>query len=221
MDKRTRKLLRENNKSEKVLPKEASELLTDIVVYLRSSNLSMYNQELVRRDITQMLIEGNERGEYSKDIIGEDYEAFCDAIISELPKPTPKEKRIAFFEQTFASSFVMLILWAVAYLIDLIGDFDKWNGRIEFSFNSALYVICFLVLFEIFENKNKLVNSGITSLYINMFILCTVLLASMLFEAVSAKVLFSVHILVVVALIIILFAASTICENILDKKSGS
>ena len=149
MDKRTRKLLRENNKSEKALPKEASNLLTDICFYLRMTNLSMYNQELVRRDITQMLIEGNERGEYAKDIIGEDYEAFCDAIISSLPQPTPQEKRIAFFGQAFASSFAMLILWVVYYLISLIGDFDKWNGRIEFSFDSALFVIGFFVLSEI------------------------------------------------------------------------
>ena len=221
MDKRTRKLLRENNKSEKVLPKEASDLLTDIVLYLRSSNLSMYNQEIIRRDITQMLIEGDERGEYAKDIIGEDYQAFCDAIISSLPKPTAKEKRIAVFEQAFVSSFAMLILWVVYYLINLIGDFDKWNGRIEFSFDSALFVICSFVLVEIFENKNKLVNNGMTPLYINMLILCIALIAGILFEAVSVKVMFSVHIIVVVALIIILFAASTICENILDKKSGS
>ena len=136
MEKRTRKLLRENNKSEKGLPKDASEILTDIVVYLRSSNLSMYNQELIRRDITQMLIEGDERGEFAKDVIGEDYEVFCDMLIAALPEPTAKEKRLAVIYQAITSTWFLLLCWLGVYCASLIGDGGKWNGQVDFSLNS-------------------------------------------------------------------------------------
>lgn len=221
MDKRTRKLLRENNKSEKVLPKEARNLLTDIVVYLRMTNLSMYNQEIIRRDITQMLIEGDERGEYAKDVIGEDYKVFCDAIISSFPEPTAKEKRLTLIEQTFAYASVLLTVLVIINLINLIGSFDNWNGKIEFPLSSVLAFFCTLALVEVFENKQKLVNNGMSSLYVVTLILCVVLLAGIFFEVVSGNVLFSVHILVIVPIIIALFAASIHIENILDKKSGS
>lgn len=221
MDKRTRKLLRENNKSEKVLPKEGRDALTEIVLYLRSSNISMYNQELVRRDITQMLIEGNERGEYAKDVIGEDYKAFCDTIISYLPEPTAKEQRLSVIENALTYTWVLLIVLVIFNLISLIGNFDEWNGKIVVPFSSMLTFFCTFTWIELFDNRQKLVNNGMVSLYVVTLMLCIVLAASIVFDAVSRKVLFSVHILVVVAIILALFVACTICENKLDKKSGS
>lgn len=221
MDKRTRKLLRENNKSEKVLPEEANDLLTDIVVYLRSSNLSMYNQELIRRDVTQMLIEGDERGEYAKDVIGEDYEVFCDMLIAALPELTAKERRLAIIYQAITSTWFLLLCWLGFYCASLIGDGGKWNGQVDFSLNSVLFICCFAVLYEIIQNKQKLLNNGMGALFFESIILCFILMLAVFSEAVSVKAIFSVHILILIAIIAILFVACTICENILDKKSGS
>ena len=61
MSKRSKALMLENNELEKSVSGEGAAVLTDIVVYLRSSSLSGYDQELVRRDITQMLIDGERR----------------------------------------------------------------------------------------------------------------------------------------------------------------
>ena len=55
MRKKTKLLLEENNRAEEVLSKKGQELLTVIVVYLRGSRISTWEQEQVRRDITQML----------------------------------------------------------------------------------------------------------------------------------------------------------------------
>ena len=65
-------------------------LLTDIVVYLRSANISPYDQEKVRRDIREMLMEGEKRGETAEDIIGGDYKLFCDEVVAEIPKLSRK-----------------------------------------------------------------------------------------------------------------------------------
>ena len=55
-------LQQQNNHYEKQLPKETRQILTDIVVYLKSFPISEYQVELVRLDITRMLLEGAARG---------------------------------------------------------------------------------------------------------------------------------------------------------------
>lgn len=61
MRKKTKILLTENNRAEEALSPEGRALLTDIVVYLRSSRASTWEQEVVRRDITQMLLDAEAR----------------------------------------------------------------------------------------------------------------------------------------------------------------
>ena len=87
MSKRAKQLLRENNELEEQIRDEAARAaLTDMIVYIRSANISAYNQELVRRDIWQMIADGERRGESVEEIIGGDYKAFCDSVIAELPQ---------------------------------------------------------------------------------------------------------------------------------------
>lgn len=92
MNKNVKKILKENNELEKKISKESQEVHTDMIVYLRVSHLSQYNQEVVRRDITNMIIDGEKRGETIDEIIGEDYKSFCDEIIKVFPPKTKKKK---------------------------------------------------------------------------------------------------------------------------------
>lgn len=77
MSREARMLRDENNKLEKQLDDKTNDILTDIVVYIRSANISDIDQETVRRDITQMLIDARGRGETAADVIGGDYKAFA------------------------------------------------------------------------------------------------------------------------------------------------
>ena len=87
MNKKTRELLeRENNLLEEQLGDEYRSVLTDIVVYLRSADITFLRQERIRRDITDMFFDGEQRGDSVRDIIGRDYKSFCDDIIDETPK---------------------------------------------------------------------------------------------------------------------------------------
>ena len=54
---KSRALLKQNNQREKELTKENNQVLTDMVVYLRGSDLSDYNQELVREDLIEMVLD--------------------------------------------------------------------------------------------------------------------------------------------------------------------
>lgn len=70
MSREAKALKKENNELEKQLSKETEDIQTDMVVYIRSANISELDQERVRRDITQMLIDGEARGESAADVIG-------------------------------------------------------------------------------------------------------------------------------------------------------
>ena len=87
MKKSVKNLMRENENLEKEIHNEDSiKALTDIVVYLRGSRISMLDQEKVRKDIVEMLIDGEKRGQDIREIIGDDFKEFCDNVISEIPK---------------------------------------------------------------------------------------------------------------------------------------
>ena len=69
MRKKTKRLLEENNQAEAALNEQGKKLLTDIVVYLRGSRITTWEQEQVRRDITQMLLDAQARGEQAEAVI--------------------------------------------------------------------------------------------------------------------------------------------------------
>ncbi|MGI6031303.1 MAG: DUF1048 domain-containing protein [Eubacteriales bacterium] len=89
MNRKTKALLQENQRLAQQLGQQNEQVLTDVVVYLRGSALSTWQQEQVHRDILQMLLEGEARGASASEVIGEDYRAFCDSVVEELPKPAP------------------------------------------------------------------------------------------------------------------------------------
>ena len=62
----------------------------------------MYEQEKVRRDIIQMLIDGEKRETSAREVIGEDYREFCDSIVAEIPHMSRKEKVLVFIRDTLS-----------------------------------------------------------------------------------------------------------------------
>ena len=93
MNKATKQLLEENNRRGEQLTPENQKILVDIVAYLRGSSASTYQQELVHRDILDMLQEGEARGQTAPQVIGEDYQTFCDEILAELQHETTHRLR--------------------------------------------------------------------------------------------------------------------------------
>ena len=113
MNKPARILRNENNKFEKKLSKETNDVLTDIVVYIRSTSISEYDQERVRRDIDEMLFEGERRGMSAAEIIGDDYKAFCDAVMCEVPKLSKAQRVMTAVQEVLAGVIVLLAIWTV------------------------------------------------------------------------------------------------------------
>ncbi|MFU0833783.1 MAG: DUF1129 domain-containing protein [Oscillospiraceae bacterium] len=98
MNQQVKELNRLNNKLEEQLDEENREAYTDIICYLRVSNISEYNQEIIRQDLLEMILSAQERGENIQTVIGEDYKAFCNNIIASLPPRGVKEKILEFLD---------------------------------------------------------------------------------------------------------------------------
>jgi DNA-binding ferritin-like protein (Dps family) len=112
MNKKTKMLLKENNKYEdNNLSEHSKNVMTDIVCYLRGSDLSEYNQEVVRRDIDYMLSDGEKRGETAELVVGREYQAFCDEIVKSFPKRTTAEKIISNINDITSAISVIAFIW--------------------------------------------------------------------------------------------------------------
>lgn len=123
MNRRAKQLLQENNRLEEQLTGENNRMMTDIIVYLRASNTTAYQQECVRRDITEMVLEGQRRGAPMEEVIGEDYKAFCDAVLSEVPKRTLRQRVLSAVGSGCLYVDILAVIWLVFGAIGwLLGD---------------------------------------------------------------------------------------------------
>lgn len=128
MNKATKQLLEENNQREKELSPDNQKVLTDIVAYLRGSSTPILQQEQVRRDITEMLLEGEVRGQSAQTIIGTNYQAFCDEILAELPRRSARERTIYGLSVVSLSAAVLVVIWLGFSLFTAViqGPFTLW-----------------------------------------------------------------------------------------------
>ena len=139
MRRKTKLLLEENNRAEKALSEKGQALLTDIVVYLRGSRISTWEQEQVRRDITQMLRDAEARGEQAESVIGPDPKEFCDSIIAELP-PMPRwESMLCMLRDGLLAAAILTAIWLGFGVLEGLlgagglqrypeGHADGWSG---------------------------------------------------------------------------------------------
>lgn len=159
MNKLTRQLRDENNELEKQLSVETNEILTDIVVYIRCANISEYEQERVRRDIYDMLLEGERRGQSVSDIIGDDYKAFCDSVISEVPQLTAAQKVLTVVSYAVMAMGIMLAIWTVLAPFRSLANNGAWYivsvGTEELIQGFAVIVTSFFVVGYICKNSFK------------------------------------------------------------------
>ena len=128
MNKATKQLLEENNQREKELSPDNQKVLTDIVAYLRGSSTPILQQEQVRRDITEMLQEGEARGQTAAQVIGEEYQTFCDEILAELPRRSAGQQTVYGLSVVSLSAAVLAAIWLVFGLLEAAfqGPFTLW-----------------------------------------------------------------------------------------------
>lgn len=213
MNKATKQLLEENNQREKELSPDNQKVLTDIVAYLRGSSTPILQQEQVRRDITEMLLEGVARGQSAQTIIGTDYQAFCDEILAELPRRSARERTIYGLSVVSLSAAVLAAIWLVFGLLEAAfqGPFTLWLPvRLGQLLGGVLIIAFAYGLVEYicrtsFEDRNP-TRLQIIAVFVGI---ATVFLLSYLLK----QVLFSLHAGIAVVLIAVLFLIYKITDR--------
>ena len=120
MKRETKKLLKENGRREKLLSPASQTAMTESVVILRGCDLSMPHLEVVRRDIQEIGLEAEGRGETMDSVIGGDYRAFCDEIVSALPPRSRKEKVLEQADILLSAWGILMVIWLVKSLVEIL-----------------------------------------------------------------------------------------------------
>ncbi|HIX63833.1 MAG TPA: hypothetical protein H9852_05340 [Candidatus Mediterraneibacter colneyensis] len=122
MSKRTRVLRAENERLAEDLSKDGKKVLDDMLQYIRGFDIGIYEQEKVRCDITEMLLDGERRGETAAAVIGGDYRLFCDSVLEEIPRLTVAEKVMLFFRDFCAVMAGASLIFGGCYWLAVAGQ---------------------------------------------------------------------------------------------------
>jgi len=128
-------LIRKNYELSKKLTPKNDEIYTNIVCYLRTSGLDELEAEEIIHDILGMFLEAQERGEELEQVIGDDYQAFCDSIIEAAqPKRFTWRKLFSNLEIVVYSIVILMSIDLVfIYLPQMIRE-----GRLILDFRVSL-----------------------------------------------------------------------------------
>ena len=161
-------LRKENNRQNKLFWKENNATLADIVVYLRSSNLSEYSIETIRKELGGMALESQLRNEKFSDVVGEDCKAFCDELIKNGTQKTGYDK-ILENSQIFFQGIGFLFFIELIFTSTIINIVTKGNFMMPISLGFVISAGCIIILayatywyitkrsFEL-SGKNRLAN---------------------------------------------------------------
>lgn len=211
---RTKQLMRENNAFERALSPEFNQVLTNMVVYLRSAPVSEYNQELVRRDIGRMFLDAQRRGDSPADVIGEDYRQFCDQVLAEVPRLTVRERVL----DGLSTSLVCLGVWGVIWLFNrgLLAVVRGGWPDIPVTVGDLLVTVLILAaagyLFHAFSRAAF--SNSYTGLFFKVFlILAALLLVGWVFDSRLGYL----HFGIVLAGIALCFVLGKVLEHLADR----
>lgn len=143
----------ENNQLSQNLKIEYKKIYTDIVCYLRVSNLSDMEQEEVISDVLSMFFDWEKQGKEVKDMIGEDYKQFADDIIAAVnPHNSILQK---------SKEYLLILIQAICYMftIDFVfiylpkimkGNLSLvYNYSLDMAIRGLLVVVaaCFIITY--------------------------------------------------------------------------
>lgn len=220
MSKASSELKKKNNEREELILEENDEMYTDMIVYLRYADISEYNQELVRADLIELILDGQERGDNIAEVMGSRYKEICDEIIETMPKRTVKEKMVKVVDECLSG---VCAFWMVTVITQFITGFASDETKYKYTMTWGSFVSMMLILIvtgmvitflkkslfssESEKKKNKvdlkewLVLTGIYVVVLAPIILLT-------------QPIFTIHIAVAAVILVALFATERVMARI-------
>ena len=135
---------KENNKQDKLLSKENYSILTDIVVYLRSSNLTDYSVEAIRKELRGMALESELRNEKFSNVVGEDYKLFCDELIKNGTQKTLYEKILENLS-VFFEVVAFLLFMEIFFTSTITNIITKGNFVMPIKLGFVISTVCVII----------------------------------------------------------------------------
>lgn len=208
-----------NNNLDEKISKENQPLFTDMICYIRSANISALSQEMVRRDLSEMVLAAQNRGENISDVIGGDFKEFCDEVISNLSPKTAKEKWIDQLD-IFCSCMAILGTISIAFSSDFREMIDNIISKQPVNYNIGVSVgmiisICVIMIAAIFIvdriSKNALKKESVSNRSKRVIVGSVVGAALMTLFIVILKIgnpiLFNINIFLAIAVLVGFFIA--------------
>ncbi len=192
-----------------------------MILHLRLSDLTLFQQETARSDLIQLILDGEQHGKNIHEILGGDYKNVVDEIINSFPPRSTKDKLLDFLSiGTLSFSIVLLIFVLSQFLNSLL-----FNNKVElwtFDFLSSYLVILPLSLLAAFfavKNISKITqvktdqpNSKMkepNKFWIYFFIFIGITLMA---KRYLDSILFQISLMTMIAVVIMLFIAHFLIE---------
>ena len=222
MNSKTKKLNQENNLLDEQIRNENQEIFTNMISYLRSSDISEYEIELVRQDLTEMVLSAQKRGENITALFDGDYKQFCDDVMKNLSVKSPKE-RVA--ETLDLLCLELSILFAINIVIsrDAVGILTSLVKGTPVNWNISVSAGSLISIFLIILVANVTVNQITKNAFkkelrherILVFVCGAGLIAGLIVIAwLGKRSLFAINIFAACIVTVLLFLAHKVFERL-------
>lgn len=135
-------LIELNNQKRKLLTKENENAYSDMLIYIRLAKVPEYQAEELLIEILDHLIEAQQEEKNAYDIFGDDLQAYCDEIITALPKQSLWEQLSI---PLFITSYLLAIYFAVSSVIALVLPLFSNETRFKFVHIDFIYLLAFIL----------------------------------------------------------------------------
>lgn len=141
-------LRKENIEFGKSLIKENNKVFTDIVCYLRVSNLNEENQEEIISDIIRMFLDCQENDKPIESVIGNDYKQFTDNIILAMNAKFSIINKIKEYCTIAIMGFCILLTidFVFLYLPKMIKEGFNFNYQYPIELDTIIRCIVIIVV---------------------------------------------------------------------------
>lgn len=126
MTRQTQLLQDENERSSDKLSRPTEQVFRQITQYIRTAPINGYQQECIRRDILQMLLDAEAQGRTAEDVLGADYRAFCDSVIAELPPISGRTRTLGALRDVLPAAAILLLIWLAGRLAEYAAGLAVW-----------------------------------------------------------------------------------------------
>lgn len=153
MRQETKELLEQNNQQETLLSADFQPVLDNMVTYLRATRLPYSIQEQARQQITQLFLAEQEKGASPAEIIGMDFQEYCDALLGQFPQNNRRTRMLCTIRDV---ALFLGIGTAALFLTDVVTTPFTPNHSFTLQIGKLIFLLSLVVFaFSLLKSAGK------------------------------------------------------------------